>query len=98
MDPGSGDQREIDYSGLPGKTVGMATMVDMSEASKPKSGFSSTFLRFFLYFSSLFLAFLILFFAFKSREKEKKRKRKGKEKRRKAGEKPEKRKAPPLLL
>ena len=39
MDPGSGDLGEIVYSGLPGNTVGMATMVDMSEASKPKSGF-----------------------------------------------------------
>ena len=38
MDPGSGDLGEIVYSGLPGNTVGMATMVDMSEASKPKSG------------------------------------------------------------
>ena len=38
MDPGSGDLREIVYSGLPGNTVGMATMVDMSEASKQKSG------------------------------------------------------------
>ena len=37
MDPGSGDLGEIVYSGLPGNTVGMATMVDMSEASKPKS-------------------------------------------------------------
>ena len=37
MDPGSGDLREIVYSGLPGNTVGMATMVDMSEASKQKS-------------------------------------------------------------
>ena len=37
MDPGSGDLGEIDYSGLPGNTVGMATMVDMSEASKQKS-------------------------------------------------------------
>ena len=53
--------------------------------------FSPAFLRFSY-------TFLILFFALKSREKEKKRKRKGKEKRRKAGEKPEKRKAPPLLL
>ena len=38
MDPGSGDLGEIVYSGLPGNTVGMATMVDMSEASKQKSG------------------------------------------------------------
>ena len=38
MDPGSGDLGEIVYSGLPGNTVGMATMVDMSEASKPNSG------------------------------------------------------------
>ena len=38
MDPGSGDLGETVYSGIPGKTVGMATMVDMSEASKPKSG------------------------------------------------------------
>ena len=37
MDPGSGDQGEIVYSGLPGNTFGMATMVDMSEASKQKS-------------------------------------------------------------
>ena len=37
MDPGSGDLGEIIYSGLPGNTVGMATMVDMSEASKQKS-------------------------------------------------------------
>ena len=37
MDPGSGDLGEIVYSGLPGNTVGMATMVDMSEASKQKS-------------------------------------------------------------
>ena len=37
MDPGSGDRREIVYSGLPGNTVGMATMVDTSEASKQKS-------------------------------------------------------------
>ena len=37
MDPGSGDLGETVYSGIPGKTVGMATMVDMSEASKPKS-------------------------------------------------------------
>ena len=37
MDPGSGDPGEIVYSGLPGNTVGMATMVDMSEASKQKS-------------------------------------------------------------
>ena len=37
MDPGSGDQGEIVYSGLPGDTVGMATMVDISEASKQKS-------------------------------------------------------------
>ena len=40
MDPGSGDPGEIVYSGLPGNTVGMATMVDMSEASKPKSELS----------------------------------------------------------
>ena len=40
MDPGSGDLGEIVYSGLPGNTVGMATMVDMSEASKQKSGSS----------------------------------------------------------
>ena len=39
MDPGSGDLGEIVYSGLPGNTVGMATMVDMSEASKQKSGY-----------------------------------------------------------
>ena len=38
MDPGSGDLGEIVYSGLPGNTVGMATMVDMIEASKQKSG------------------------------------------------------------
>ena len=38
MDPGSGDLGEMVYSGLPGNTVGMATMVDMSEASKQKSG------------------------------------------------------------
>ena len=38
MDPGSRDLGETVYSGLPGKTVGMATMVDMSEASKPKGG------------------------------------------------------------
>ena len=37
MDPGSGDLGEIVYSGLPGNTVGMATMGDMSEASKQKS-------------------------------------------------------------
>ena len=37
MDPGSGDPGEKVYSGLPGNTVGMATMVDMSEASKQKS-------------------------------------------------------------
>ena len=37
MDPGSGGLGEIDYPGLPGNTVGMATMVDMSEASKQKS-------------------------------------------------------------
>ena len=37
MDPGSGDPREIVYSGLPGNTVEMATMVDTSEASKQKS-------------------------------------------------------------
>ena len=37
MDPGSGDPGETVYSGLPGNTVGMATMVDMSEASKQKS-------------------------------------------------------------
>ena len=37
MDPGSGDPGEIVYPGLPGNTVGMATMVDMSEASKQKS-------------------------------------------------------------
>ena len=37
MDPGSGDLGETGYSGLPGNTVGMATMVDTSEASKPKS-------------------------------------------------------------
>ena len=37
MDPGSGDLGEIVYSGLPGNTVGMATIVDMSEASKQKS-------------------------------------------------------------
>ena len=37
MDPGSGDLGEIDYSGLPGNTVGMATMVDMGEVSKQKS-------------------------------------------------------------
>ena len=37
MDPGSGDLGETVYSGLPGNTVGMATMVDMSEASKQKS-------------------------------------------------------------
>ena len=43
MDPGSGDLGEIDYSGLPGNTVGMATMVDMSEASKQKSVSSWTF-------------------------------------------------------
>ena len=36
MDPGSGDPGEIVYSGLPGNTVGMATMVDMSETSKQK--------------------------------------------------------------
>ena len=36
MDPGSGDLGEIVYSGLPGNTVGMATMVDMSEVSKQK--------------------------------------------------------------
>ena len=38
MDPGSGDLGEIVYSGLPGNTVGMATIVDMSEASKQESG------------------------------------------------------------
>ena len=37
MDPGSGDLGETVYSGLPGNTVGMATMVDMGEVSKPKS-------------------------------------------------------------
>ena len=37
MDPGSGDLGDTGYSGLPGNTVGMATMVDMSEASKQKS-------------------------------------------------------------
>ena len=37
MDPGSGDMGGIDYSGLPGNTFGVATMVDMDEASKPKS-------------------------------------------------------------
>ena len=37
MDPGSGGLGEIDYPGLPGNTVGMATMVDTSEASKQKS-------------------------------------------------------------
>ena len=36
MDPGSGDLGERVYSGLPGNTVGMATMVDMSDASKQK--------------------------------------------------------------
>ena len=42
MDPGSGDPGEIVYSGLPGNTVGMATMVDMSEASKQKSASTPT--------------------------------------------------------
>ena len=37
MDPGSGDLGETGYSGLPDNTVGMATMVDTSEASKQKS-------------------------------------------------------------
>ena len=37
MDPGSGGLGEIDYSELSGNTVGMATMVDTSEASKQKS-------------------------------------------------------------
>ena len=45
MDPGSGDLGETVYSGIPGKTVGMATMVDMSEASKPKSGVECRVLR-----------------------------------------------------
>ena len=45
MDPGSGDIREIVYSGLPGNTVGMATMVDMSEASKQKSEVSTFLLH-----------------------------------------------------
>ena len=40
MDPGSGGLGEIDYPGLPGNTVGMATMVDMSEASKQKSAYN----------------------------------------------------------
>ena len=40
MDPGSGDLEETGYSGLPGNTVGMATMVDTSEASKQKSDFT----------------------------------------------------------
>ena len=44
MDPGSGDLGEIVYSGLPGNTVGMATMVDMSEASKQKSENTRNFL------------------------------------------------------
>ena len=48
MDPGSGDLGEIVYSGLPGNTVGMATMVDMSEASKPKSGLWAQLLSKFL--------------------------------------------------
>ena len=38
MDPGSGGLGEIDYPGLPGNTFGVATMVGMDEASKPKSG------------------------------------------------------------
>ena len=42
MDPGSGDMGGIDYSGLPGNTFGVATMVDMDEASKPKSGLWAT--------------------------------------------------------
>ena len=55
MDPGSGDLGEIVYSGLPGNTVGMATMVDMSEASKPKSVHTKTHKNFRIRYKSVIL-------------------------------------------